>query len=109
MAPACGRRTQNLRNVLAATTLALPANDTSTRVIIPKDMLNRVEVERGATPHLGDTPRGFLPTPYDPAMARQPEADREFVEDYRDDLRGPGRKKRAPVRIDDVATLALVP
>jgi putative addiction module antidote len=65
-------------------TLKLTAVGTSTGVIIPKDMLNRLKVERGDMLHVVETPDGYLITPYDPAVAAQLEAGREFMNEYRD-------------------------
>jgi putative addiction module antidote len=64
--------------------LKLTAIGTSTGVVIPKDMLNRMKVERGDTLHVIETAEGYLLTPYDPAIARQIEAGREFMREYRD-------------------------
>jgi len=67
-----------------ATTLKLTAVGTSTGVVIPKEMLNRMKVERGDALHVIETPEGYLLTPYDPKIAAQVEAGREFMKEYRD-------------------------
>jgi len=67
-----------------ATTLKLTAVGTSTGVVIPKEMLNRMKVERGDALHVIETPDGYLLTPYDPKVAAQVEAGREFMKDNRD-------------------------
>ncbi len=67
-----------------AATLKLTAIGTSTGVVIPKDMLNRMKVERGDALHVIETPDGYLLTPYDPKVAKQLEAGREFIKDNRD-------------------------
>lgn len=67
-----------------ATTLKLTAVGTSTGVVMPKEMLNRMKVERGDTLYVSETPEGYLVTPYDPAIASQVEAGREFMKTYRD-------------------------
>ena len=64
--------------------LKLIAVGTSTGVIIPKQMLNRMKVTRGDTLHVVETPDGYLMTPFDPAIAAQIEAGREFMKEYRD-------------------------
>lgn len=64
--------------------LKLTAVGTSTGVVIPKDMLTRLRVERGDTLHVVETPQGYLLTPYDPAIETQLEAGREFMKEYRD-------------------------
>ena len=67
-----------------AATLKLTAVGTSTGVVIPKEMLNRMKVERGDALHVIETPDGYLLTPYDPKIAEQVEAGREFMKDNRD-------------------------
>jgi len=64
-----------------AVTLKLTAVGTSTGVVIPKEMLNRMKVERGDALHVIETPDGYLLTPYDPKVAQQVEAGREFMKD----------------------------
>lgn len=64
--------------------LKLTAVGTSTGVVIPKDMLTRLRVERGDTLHVVETPQGYLLTPFDPAIEAQLEAGREFMKEYRD-------------------------
>lgn len=66
------------------TTLKLTAVGTSTGVVIPKEMLNRMKVGRGDVLHVSETPGGYLISPYDPAVAAQVEAGREFMKEYRD-------------------------
>lgn len=65
-------------------TLKLTAVGTSTGVVIPKEMLNRMKVERGDSLHVIETPDGYLLTPYDPKVAEQVEAGRKFMKDNRD-------------------------
>jgi putative addiction module antidote len=65
-------------------TLKLTAIGTSTGVVIPKEMLNRMKVARGDALHVVETPDGYLITPYDPAIAAQVDAGREFMKAYRD-------------------------
>jgi putative addiction module antidote len=65
-------------------TLKLTAVGTSTGVVIPKEMLNRMKVSRGDKLHVVETPDGYLLTPYDPAIAAQVEVGRELMKDYRE-------------------------
>lgn len=67
-----------------ASTLKLTAVGTSTGVVIPKEMLKRMKVERGDALHVIETPDGYLLTPYDPKIAAQVEMGREFMKEYRD-------------------------
>ena len=64
--------------------LKLTAVGTSTGVVIPKEMLQRMEVVRGDFLHVSETAEGYLVTPYDPAVAEQVEAGREFMREFRD-------------------------
>lgn len=65
-------------------TLKLIKIGTSTGLIIPKEMLARLKAERGDTLFAIETKEGYLLTPYDPAIADQLEAGREFMKEYRE-------------------------
>ncbi len=67
--------------------LKLTAVGTSTGVVIPKEMLQRMKVARGDFLHVSETAEGYLVTPYDPAVAEQVEAGREFMREFRDTFR----------------------
>jgi len=56
-------------------------------VILPKEVLARLKVGKGATVFVSETPAGYLITPYDPAVVQQVEAGREFMRRYRDTFR----------------------
>jgi putative addiction module antidote len=64
--------------------LKLTKVGTSTGAIIPKEMLARMKVEKGDSLFAIETNEGYLITPYDPAIADQLEAGREFMKDFRD-------------------------
>ncbi|MDI1228584.1 MAG: AbrB/MazE/SpoVT family DNA-binding domain-containing protein [bacterium] len=66
------------------TSLKLTKVGTSTGTIIPKEMLARMKVEKGDTLFAIETKEGYLITPYDPAIAEQLDAGREFMKDYRE-------------------------
>ena len=66
------------------TTLKLTKVGTSTGAIIPKEMLARMKVEKGDTLFAIETREGYLITPYDPAIAEQLDAGREFMKAYRE-------------------------
>lgn len=66
------------------TSLKLTKVGTSTGTIIPKEMLVRMKVEKGDTLFAIETKEGYLITPYDPAIAEQLDAGREFMKDYRE-------------------------
>ena len=66
------------------TSLKLIKVGTSTGTIISKEMLARMKVEKGDTLFAIETQEGYLITPYDPAIANQLDAGREFMKDYRE-------------------------
>jgi len=56
----------------------------SVGVILPKELLARMKLEKGASVFVTETPNGYVLTPYDPALAEQIEAGRDFMNEYRD-------------------------
>ena len=64
--------------------LKLTAVGTSTGVVLPKPLLQRMKVERGDTLHVIETAESVLLTPYDPTIAEQVELGRAFMKQYRD-------------------------
>lgn len=65
-------------------TLKLTKIGTSTGIVIPKDMLVRMKVQKGESLYAIETPEGYLLTPYDPAIEEQLVAGRDFMKEYRD-------------------------
>lgn len=59
----------------------------SVGVILPKEILARLKLEKGDTVFVTDSPDGLRITPYDPSLAEQIEAGREFMRDFRDTFR----------------------
>ncbi len=56
-------------------------------VILPKELLARLKLEKGDLLHVTDTPDGVALTPYDPTFEEQLELGREFMHEYRDTFR----------------------
>ncbi|WP_018076952.1 AbrB/MazE/SpoVT family DNA-binding domain-containing protein [Thiobacillus denitrificans] len=56
----------------------------SVGLILPKDVLARLKLEKGDTVFLTETPDGVAVTPYDPSLEEQIEAGRAFMRDFRD-------------------------
>ncbi len=56
----------------------------SVGVILPKEVLARLRVEKGDTLHLTETPVGIALTPYEPDLEQQLALGREFMREYRD-------------------------
>ena len=59
----------------------------SVGVILPKEVLARLKVEKGDTLFVTETPDGVALTPFDPSFEEQLEAGREFMREYRDTFR----------------------
>ena len=53
-------------------------------VVLPKEALARLKVEKGQSIFLTDTPDGYAITPYDPALEDQLQAGRAFMSEFRD-------------------------
>ena len=56
----------------------------SVGVILPKEALSRLKLNKGETVFLTETPDGYTLTPYDPALEEEIEAGRVFMREYRD-------------------------
>ena len=59
----------------------------SVGVILPKEVLARLKAEKGDTVFVTESPDGIVLTPYDPTLAEQVEAGREFMREFRDTFR----------------------
>jgi putative addiction module antidote len=71
----------------ALTTLKLKAVGNSTGVILPKDILAKLRVERGDSLYVLETPNGIELTPYDPEFEQQMETARNDMKKRRGVLR----------------------
>lgn len=67
--------------------LKLKSIGTSTGIVIPKEMLQRLKVKRGDALFAVETPSGYLITPYNPAVEEQLRLSREIMREYRETLR----------------------
>jgi putative addiction module antidote len=65
-------------------TLKLTQIGNSVGVILPKEVLARLKLEKGDAVFMTETPEGFALTPYDPALEEQLTAGREFMREFRD-------------------------
>ena len=68
-------------------TLKLTQIGNSIGVILPKEVLARLKLEKGDLLHVTETPDGLALTPYDPTFDQQLELGREFMREYRDTFR----------------------
>jgi putative addiction module antidote len=53
-------------------------------VILPKELLARLKLEKGDTVFVTEAANGVMLTPYDPALEEQLKLGREFMHEYRD-------------------------
>jgi putative addiction module antidote len=67
--------------------LKLRAVGTSTGIIVPKEMLVRLNVKQNDVLFASETPEGYLISPYDPEVERQLQFGRKFMRQYRDTFR----------------------
>jgi putative addiction module antidote len=67
-----------------ATKLKLTAVGTSTGVVIPKELLTRMKLEKGDVLHAIETRDGLLLTPYDAEIEEQIACGEQFMNRYRE-------------------------
>jgi putative addiction module antidote len=51
--------------------------------VFPKEMLTKMNVDKGDVIHVVETPDGFLLTPYNPTVKEQLDIGLEFMKEYR--------------------------
>jgi putative addiction module antidote len=66
--------------------LKLRAVGTSTGLVLPKEFLHRLKVEKDDHVFAVETPEGYLLTPYDPEVEEQLKIGRKLMRKYRDTL-----------------------
>ena len=66
------------------TALKLTQIGNSVGVILPKEALARMKLEKGGMVFMTESPEGYQIAPYDPAIAEQIEAGRDFMREYRE-------------------------
>ena len=70
-----------------ATTTKVIAIGNSAGIILPKEILARLKIEKGDTIFLSETPHGAHLTPYDELFMRKLEATERVARKYRDALK----------------------
>jgi putative addiction module antidote len=68
-------------------TLKVTTVGSSAGVVLPKDLLERLRVQKGDTLYVLETPRGIEITPYDPSFAEQVEVAERVMREDRDVLK----------------------
>jgi putative addiction module antidote len=56
----------------------------SVGVVLPKEVLARLRVEKGDTIFVTESPQGVTLTPFDPSLEEELNAGRKFMKSYRD-------------------------
>jgi putative addiction module antidote len=69
---------------MTMTALKITQIGNSVGVILPKEVLARLKLEKGDTVFVTDAANGVMLTPYDPALDEQLQIGREFMREYRD-------------------------
>jgi putative addiction module antidote len=69
------------------TALKLTQIGNSVGVILPKEVLAKLKVEKGDTLFVTEATNGVTLTPYDPGLDEQIAAGREFMHEFRDTFR----------------------
>jgi putative addiction module antidote len=67
--------------------LKLRAVGTSTGVLLPKEFLHRLKVQKDDELFAVETPEGYLLTPYNPDVEQQLKIGRKMMRKYRDTFR----------------------
>ena len=65
-------------------TLKLTQIGKSLGVILPKEAIARMKLEKGDAVFLTESPDGYQMAPYNPDVAEQIELGRDFMREYRD-------------------------
>lgn len=67
--------------------LKLTAIGNSTGVVLPKEVLARLKLEKGDSLYLTETPDGYALTPYDATFAQGMAATEDYFRKHRDALK----------------------
>jgi putative addiction module antidote len=67
--------------------LKLRSIGTSTGVILPKQLLDRLKLKKDDVLFASETPEGYLLTPYDPEVEEQVKLGLEIMKEHRETLR----------------------
>jgi putative addiction module antidote len=70
-----------------ATTVKVTTVGSSTGIVLPKEVLERLHIEKGDTLYITETQGGVQLTPYRPEFAETIEAGKRVMRKYRNTLR----------------------
>lgn len=69
------------------TVLKLTQIGNSVGVVLPKEVLAKLKLEKGDTVYLTENPSGISLSPYQPGFEEQVEEGRRFMKEFRDTFR----------------------
>ena len=72
---------------MATTAVKITTVGNSSGIVIPKELMSRLHVEKGDTLYITDTSTGFELSPYDQLFAEEMEAGRKVMRKHRDVLK----------------------
>lgn len=70
-----------------ATKVKITTIGNSAGIVLPKEILSRLKVDKGDSITLSETPYGFYMTAYDETFMRKLEATEKVMRNYRDTLK----------------------
>jgi len=70
-----------------ATTVKVTTVGSSTGIVLPKEILERLQIEKGDLLYVTETPGGVQLTPFDPEFEKAMEAGKRVMRKYRNALR----------------------
>jgi putative addiction module antidote len=70
-----------------STVVKITTVGTSVGIVLPKEVLAKLRVEKGDSLYITETPNGVQLTPYDEEFDRQIEIGKKVMRKYRDTLR----------------------
>jgi putative addiction module antidote len=73
--------------LMAATAVKITTVGNSVGIVLPKEVLGRLHVEKGDTVYITDAPDGVRLSPYDPEFSRTLEVMEQVMRENRDVLR----------------------
>jgi len=70
-----------------ATIVKVTTVGNSTGIVLPKDVLERLHIQRGDTLYVTETPEGLQLTPFRPDFAKTVDAAKQVMRKYRNTLK----------------------
>ncbi len=74
-------------NIITMTVLKLTQIGNSVGVVLPREVLAKLKLEKGDTVYLTESPSGISLSPYQPGFEEQVQEGRRFMKEFRDTFR----------------------